>query len=84
MTRLSLITAAAVLPAVTAFAPIAPASKVVVNRPGLIQTPLFAEEDKSAEAVFVAPEESVAGDEDVTFAKAESLGRGAAKVSSFD
>jgi len=54
----------------------------VSNKPAFLQpTPLFAEADeKASEAVFVAPEEGMI-DEDVAFAKAESLGRGASKVS---
>ena len=79
MTRLSLIAVAA-LPLASAFAPIAPTS-VALSKPAFVQsTPLFAEVDESAESVFIAPDESKT-DEDVSFAKAESLGRGAAKVS---
>eukprot|EP00558_Chaetoceros_sp_UNC1202_P002731 CAMPEP_0197247350 /NCGR_PEP_ID=MMETSP1429-20130617/29072_1 /TAXON_ID=49237 /ORGANISM="Chaetoceros sp., Strain UNC1202" /LENGTH=231 /DNA_ID=CAMNT_0042708241 /DNA_START=83 /DNA_END=778 /DNA_ORIENTATION=+ len=78
MTKLSLI-AVAVLPlAAQAFAPIAP---VVSNKPAFCSqsTPLFAEDEKAADAVFVAPDDSET-DVDAAFAKAESLGRGAAKV----
>lgn len=81
MTRLSLIAVAA-LPMASAFAPIAPITSMAVsNKPAFLQpTPLFAEADeKASEAVFVAPEEGTI-DEDVAFAKAESLGRGASKV----
>lgn len=89
MTKLTLIAAAALAPvATTAFSPIAPVSvtqisskpAAVVGSSGL-SSPLFAEvEDKAAESAFLPPEES-AVDEDATFAKVESLGKGSAKVS---
>lgn len=86
MTKLSLITTVALVPAVvTAFAPIAPTANQIATKPAFVaQGPLFAEtEDKAVEAAFVpvdaAPEE---GDDEV-FAKAESLGKGSAKVRNF-
>merc|ERR1719384_2144614 len=81
MTRLTLIAAAALAPAATsAFSPIAPVTQIV-SKPAFTQaTPLFAEvEDKAAESAFIPPEES-AVDEDATFAKVESLGKGSAKA----
>jgi hypothetical protein len=80
MTKLSLLAVAA-LPVASAFAPIAPANSIaVVEKPVFTPSVLFAEEEgKASEAVFVAPEEGES-DEDVAFVKAESLGRGAAKV----
>lgn len=81
MTKLSLLAVAA-LPVASAFAPIAPANSIaVVEKPVFTPSVLFAEEEgKASEAIFVAPEEGES-DEDVAFVKAESLGRGAAKVS---
>ncbi len=77
MTKLSLIAVAALPLASQAFAPVTPA----VQQVQVPSTHLFAEvDDKASEAVFLAPDESKT-DDDVAFAKAESLGRGAAKVS---
>lgn len=78
MTKLSLLAVATLPLAAQAFAPI---NAVVSTKPAFCtqSTPLFAEDEKVAESVFVAPDESET-DVDATFAKAESLGRGAAKV----
>jgi hypothetical protein len=80
MTKLNILAAVALPLAVQAFAPVAPTHAIIANKPAFVETHLFAEEDnKASEAVFQElDEESV--DEDVTFSKAESLGRGAAKV----
>ncbi len=83
MTKLSLIATAALAPvATTAFAPIAPSTQIVTNPAFAVQRPLFAEvEDKASEAAFVPveAETSESADDDI-FAKAESLGKGSAKV----
>lgn len=83
MNRLSLIVVAA-LPMASAFAPIAPSTSITINKAAFTAAPLFSEtgtseESAASESVFIAPDESKT-DEDVSFAKAESLGRGAAKV----
>ena len=81
MTKLALLVAAALAPASTnAFAP---GASIVPSKSAFVsQQPLFAEvENKAEESAFV-PLETEAVDEDATFAKAESLGRGAAKASS--
>ena len=85
MNRLGLITVAA-LPLASAFAPVAPSRILTASSNAVFikPSPLFAEPDDAAsEAVFVAPEEGKV-DEDISFAKAESLGRGAAKVRHFE
>jgi len=81
MTKLTLLAIAAVVPVASAFAPVAPATSIAVsNKPAFVPFVLFAEEEgKASEAVFIADEGEV--NEDAAFAKAESLGRGAAKVS---
>jgi len=81
MTKFTLLAIAAAVPIASAFAPVAPANSVAVsNKPAFVPFELFAEEEgKTSEAVFLADEGGV--DEDAAFAKAESLGRGAAKVS---
>ena len=80
MTKLNILAAVALPLAAQAFAPVASTHAIIANKPAFVATHLFAEEDnKASEAVFQElDEESV--DEDVTFSKAESLGRGAAKV----
>lgn len=84
MTKLSLIATVALTPiATTAFAPIAPSTQIATKPTFVVQKPLFAEveENKATEAAFVPvePEASEGADDDV-FAKAESLGKGSAKV----
>ena len=79
MTRLILIAAALAPVATNAFSPIAPISKPVTF---VSQQSLFAEvEDKASESVFLPSEETSSDEEDI-FAKAESLGKGSAKVCS--
>jgi hypothetical protein len=81
MTKLNILAVAALPLAAQAFVPVAPSHAITIaNKPAFVATHLFAEDDnKASEAVFQGlDEESV--DEDVTFVKAESLGRGAAKV----
>lgn len=83
MTKLNILAAAALPLAVQAFAPVAPTHAIIANKPAFVATHLFAEEDnKASEAVFKELDEDSV-DEDVTFSKAESLGRGAAKVRFF-
>lgn len=81
MNKLTLLVVAAAIPVASAFAPVAPASAIAVaSNPAFVPFALFAEgEGKASEAVFLADEGEP--DEDVSFALAESLGRGAAKVS---
>jgi len=80
MNKLNLLVVAAAIPVASAFAPVAPASALVVaSKPAFVPSALFAEDGKASDAVFLADEGEP--DEDVSFAKAESLGRGAAKVS---
>mmetsp|Transcript_1495 Transcript_1495/g.1407 ORF Transcript_1495/g.1407 Transcript_1495/m.1407 type:complete len:233 (+) Transcript_1495:82-780(+) len=76
MTRLNLIVVAVLPFATLGFAPIAN----TIAKPAFVSsTPLLAEDESAAESVFVAPDASETND-DVAFAKAESLGRGAAKI----
>ena len=60
-------------------------AQAFVVRPAAVPTSLrmmmASGDDKAAEAVFVPPAEEGDSDEDDTLEKAESLGRGAAKVS---
>lgn len=88
MTRWTNVAVAALPLTIQAFAPLAPshhrlamANNVKTSR--VPSTLLFAEGDdnKASESVFMGLEEEDI-DEDVTFSKAESLGRGAAKVRS--
>lgn len=79
MTKLTLIAAIALAPvATTAFSPIAP---LTITKPGFAaQQSLFAEVgDKASEAAFLPPTEGTV-DEDATFSKVESLGKGSAKA----
>lgn len=83
MTKLNIVAVAALPLAAQAFAPVAPSHAIIVNKPAFVATHLFAEEEnKASEAVFQGLDEK-AVDEDVTFAKAESLGRGSAKVRTY-
>jgi hypothetical protein len=83
MTKLNIVAVAALPLAAQAFAPVAPSHAITVNKPAFVATHLFAEEEnKASEAVFQGLDEKSV-DEDVTFAKAESLGRGSAKVRTY-
>jgi hypothetical protein len=75
------------LPLASAFSPIATRTSIVASANKntyasfVSHSPLFAQEDGNAsDAVFLSPENEEVND-DVTFSKAEMLGRGAAKVS---
>lgn len=81
--KLSLIYLTALLPLSSAFSPIATGKSVLNKNPvtSSVSYPLFAQEEgKASDSVFLSPENEEVN-EDVTFSKAEMLGRGAAKVS---
>mmetsp|Transcript_12904 Transcript_12904/g.24233 ORF Transcript_12904/g.24233 Transcript_12904/m.24233 type:complete len:237 (-) Transcript_12904:233-943(-) len=75
----------AALPIASAFSPISTGNSIVSSAnknpvASFVSSPLFAQEDgKASDAVFLSPENEEV-DEDVTFSKAEMLGRGAAKI----
>lgn len=80
--KLSLIYLTALLPLSSAFSPIATGKSVLNKNPvtSSVSYPLFAQEEgKASDSVFLSPENEEVN-EDVTFSKAEMLGRGAAKV----